>query len=86
MGIVLEALARIDDLGWSTHLCYGLHRPLLALPQLLAGGVMRQADVIRLQRIVVLLHEELEMTLAAVALCEVWGQPDALVSILQVQA
>lgn len=67
------------------YLCQGLEGALLALLQLLAGRVVRQTHVVRLQRVVVLFHEELEVALAAVALRESRRQLDALVRILWAQ-
>lgn len=67
------------------YLGQGLEGALFALPQLLAGRVVRQTHVVRLQRVVVLFHEELEVSLPAVALGEGGRQLDALVRILRAQ-
>ena len=65
-----------------THLRNGLHRALAALLELAVARVVLQARVIRLQRLVVLLHEVLQVALAAVALRKVWRQTYALVRVL----
>ena len=69
--------------GLPCHLRDGLHGTLAALLQLAVGRVVLQARVVRLQRLLVLLHEELQVALAAVAFCEVRRQPYALIRILQ---
>ena len=65
------------------HLRQGLHRALAALLELAVPRVVLESRVIRLQRLLMLLHEVLQVALAAVALCKIWCEPDALVCILQ---